>query len=207
MRPFSTVLIVGLLVASGCVSEAEKQKQAAEAKQKQDDEIDRRAKVIATEMAAKIEQDQDAKRKADDANRQQADEAKHQAEVQHAAEARRKLVQNPAQYFEGASIQLYNKGIVNAYRHVVSLSVTNKSRFPVTDVHGTLDFYDANKEVFASIPLRLAGSIAPGGTMMFNEGQGTLSGGTVQIGKAIASMNFKVTSVKLVGDEGAAAQQ
>ncbi len=197
------IALAALLALASCKSEAERQKEVAEAKQKQDEEIDKRARAIAQEMAKKIEADEEKKR-GEQVEQIKADEEKKRTEeVQQAAAQRRaavdaarlNLVQNPARFFQASDARFLDKGIINSYRHLTTITLANRSPFSVSGIQGKVDFYDATNNLMATIPVTLRGALGPGSSMIFSEQQGNLTGGTVQLSGKVGRATFAVTKV------------
>jgi hypothetical protein len=206
------IIDVGLLMLlafAGCKSQAEKQREAEAQKQAQEAEIDKRAQAIADKMADKI--------RADEATKRQDDEKKHQDEEDQRKKAdetekirravqegamKSQLMANPAPFFQATNPQMFDKGIINSYRHLSSIELTNRSKYPVTNIRASLNFLDANGQLFATIPVQLAGSLAPGASSVFSEQQRTLTSGTVQMTAKPARTTFAVTHVEIMALAG-----
>jgi uncharacterized lipoprotein NlpE involved in copper resistance len=181
-----------LLLAIGCGNKSKQAEQAAAAKSAEAAEIDNRAKAIAEELV-----------------QQAADDAKKQrdAENQQRAEARKALRQvamdHPGLVLESSKLQLVNDG----KRHLTSISLTNNSKFSMSDVEGTLDFHGGpdvhgdDSDVLAHVPVQLTGEIASRSSMVFSEHQHTLSTSSIQLATAPTGVTFTVTSVKLAPDD------
>ena len=96
--------------------------------------------------------------------------------------------------------------MVEEESYPTSMSLTNKSKFSMTDIRGTVDYHGEDSHgndsgIVAQVPVQLTGAIAPGASMVFSEQQHTLSGAAIQLPKAPSSVTFSVTSVT-VGLEG-----
>ena len=203
---------VALLVAlmfGGCKSQAEKQKEAEAQKQAQEAEIDKRAQAIADKMAEKIKADDEKKRVADEQKRAEDEEERRRADFteklqkQMAESAlRQQLLTNPTPFFKASNPQMFDKGIINSYRHLSSIELTNRSKYPVTNIRATLNFLDSSGQLFATIPVQLAGSLAPGASSVFSEQQDTLKSGTVQMTSKPARTTFAVTHVEIMALAG-----
>ena len=182
---FSVVLVAAL---TGC-GRGKNAAQLAEAKKAQETEINDRARSIAGELTREASE-LDAKRQA--------------AAAQHARDTRRaewqRVVDHPEQVLEAANVQTTAGGALR----LVSVSVTNKSKYAVTDVRGTVDFHggDSDDDVMARVPVKLSGSIGPGASMVFSERQHTLSGAAIKLAKAPSAATFTVVSVTSVDPGG-----
>jgi hypothetical protein len=179
-----TIAIAALLLVVGCNGN-EKARQAAAAKSAEAKEIDERAKVIAEAAIKKA---------ADDA------EKKHEADVRQKADALKQLRQNvidhPGSFLESSKLQM-DAG----KRHLTSIALTNKSKFSMTEIRGTVDYHGEDGNVVARVPVQLSGAIVPGASMVYSEQQHTLSGAAVQLANAPPDVTFTVTSAT-VGTEG-----
>lgn len=118
---------------------------------------------------------------------------KQEAEKQ--AQARSQLLAQPDQYLESSDFTYYDKGIINDYRQLVGVRVLNKSKYPVTDLQGEVDWIDTDGQKVGSVPFTLKGSIAAGATVSFSEQDHTLSNGTLQASAKRARLRF--TSIRI----------
>lgn len=91
------------------------------------------------------------------------------------------IASSPGKYLVATDVRSFDKGIINHYARLVSISVTNRSHFAVTDIAGEVSWLDQSGGSFGSTPFALTGSIPAGDTKVFNASDGTLSSpGTVQ---------------------------
>lgn len=189
---FRTIALATSLFVVGCSNKAQEVSQAAAAKSAEAVEIDQRSKVIAQGLIQAAAEDADKKREL--ARQQTADAQKqlHQATVDH-----------PEKFLSSDKLQVVNEG----KRRLTSISLTNTSKFSMTDVRGTVDYHGGadpmgdNGDVLAQVPIQLTGAIAPGASMVFSEQQHTLSGAAIQLPKVPSQVSFTVTSAT-VGSEG-----
>ena len=179
------IALAALLFAVGCSNKADEAKQAAAAKSAEA-KIDERARVIAQGLIDKA---------ADEAERKRA------AAKQQEMDARRQLQQaamdHPGKFLESSKLQMTS----DARRHLTSISLTNSSKFSMTDIRGTVDYHGDTGDILARVPVELTGAIAPGASMVFSEQQHTLSGAAVQLSTAPSHVTFTITSAT-VGSEG-----
>ena len=101
---------------------------------------------------------------------------------------RRQLVTNPEPLLEESNLEIFDKGLVNNYRELLSVDVLNKSHVAVRNLSGTIQWMDANGATFGWTPFWIKGSIVAGDTKRFAKEGGTLlTGGTIQ-GSAVAAV-------------------
>ena len=181
-----------MLFAVGCSTKAKEASRAAAAKSAEEAEIDQRSKVVAQGLIQQAADDAEKKRAA--AKQQKADARK---------ELRQTAMDHPGSVLESNKLHMINDG----KRHLTSISLTNKSKFSMSDIRGTVDYHggpDARSDhgdILARVPVELTGAIAPGASMVFSEQQHTLSGASIQLPKAPSLVTFTVTNVT-VGSEG-----
>ncbi len=172
-------LIVALL--AGCTSEDEKRAQAEQAAalaRTQAELAALKAKETAAEEA----------RKAQEAARQEARARREQA--------KQDLLADPSAFIEASGTQFFNKGIFNSYRELVKVSLMNKSRFPVRDIKGTVEWLNDSGDQIASVAFSVPGSIAAGDTKTFSKESGTLTSATIQTNAQ--KYRIRVTHVALL---------
>jgi hypothetical protein len=180
------------LFAVDCSNTAQGASQAAAAKSAEKAEIDERSGVVAQALIQKAAADADQKREAE---KQQKAEARTQL--------RQATIDHPGRFLESNKLQMVDEG----RRHLTSISLTNSSKFLMTDIHGTVDYHGGvdyhgdNGDILAQVPVQLTGAIAPGASMVFSEQQHTLSGAAIQLPKVPSSVTFSVTNVT-VGLDG-----
>jgi hypothetical protein len=188
LRRLSASAVVLVLAFSGC-GQDKKAAQEAAAKKAEEAEIDVRAKAIAGELVQKATDDE-AKRQA---------LAAQQAQAAHKAEWQR-VVDHPELFLEPSNLETAGASA----RRLTSISITNKSKYAVTDVRGTLDFHggDNPEVVVAQVPITLSGSIGPGASMVFSERQHTLDGAAIELTRAATRESFTVVGVASVDPGG-----
>ncbi len=116
-------------------------------------------------------------------------------EAEKQARERTQLLTQPDQYLESSDFTYYDKGIINDYRQLVGVRVLNKSKYPVADLQGEVDWVDDDGQKVGSVPFTLRGSIAAGATVRFSEQDKTLSNGTLQASAKRARLRF--TSLRI----------
>jgi hypothetical protein len=189
---------VGIIIASlaigvgvvGCHDEA------AEARQRQA-EHERAVTEAAAQLRAQQEQQaSDAKRNEvvaaalATAARERAAEQLRVEEAARVAQAREQLVKSPSTYLEASDVRYFDKGIVNDYRQITQMRVLNKSKFPVTDVQGEVDWTDDAGRKTGSVPFSIRGSIPAGDTKQFAAQDGSLTNGALQTSVTHAAVRF-----------------
>jgi len=106
-----------------------------------------------------------------------------------AAEARADVLANPGKYLKASDPRTYDKGIINSYRQLVGLTVLNTSKFPLTNVTGTVTWMSGGATL-GTTPFQITGSIAPGQSESFTQAAGTLSAPTTIQGAATPQIAF-----------------
>jgi multidrug efflux pump subunit AcrA (membrane-fusion protein) len=127
------------------------------------------------------------------------------AQPARAAEGARKagklVVDNPTLFLIPSDLKYKLGGaltISNSYR-LTSLSLLNKSEFPLNNLKGTVEFVDErNGESIATVPFSLKGSIAAGDTKGFGESDGTLNSNMIESGAPVKIKEIKFTHAEIV---------
>jgi hypothetical protein len=101
----------------------------------------------------------------------------------------------PNNYLEVKHREYYDKGIINDYRTLTSMTVLNRSRHAIHEMSGEVDWLDAQGRKFGSVPFTLKGSIPAGDTKTFTSDAGTLTNGTIQGDAKHAQIRFTRVSV------------
>jgi hypothetical protein len=175
-----------------------------------EDEAPRKKKRIIVEETAELDQasDQEARLKLE---RQQLDREKRELEAresaQRAAEQReqqmlQELKSNPGKYLRIANHQVRDKGIVNDYRQLSSLTVENQSKHAVKSIRGTVEWIDGAGNVAGSTAFSVEGTITAGDTKTFERGRG-LTSGTIQ---SDGTARIRFDSLEIVSSAGGAAK-
>src|SRR6185312_10272388 len=92
---------------------------------------------------------------------------------------RQNVVDHPASFVESSKLQMDS-----GKRRLTSISLTNRSKFSLTEIQGTVDYHAEDGTVVARVPVQLSGAIAPGAALVFSEQQHTLSGAAAQLASA-----------------------
>jgi hypothetical protein len=180
------------LLAIGCSNKTKTEEQAAAAASAEAEEIDKRSKIIAQGLIQQA---------TDEANKER--EAERQRKADARKELRQALMSHPGNFVDSSDLQMVNAG----KRHLTSISLTNNSKFSISDIRGTVDFHGGpdfhadDGDILAHVPVQLTGAIAPGASMVFSEQQHTLSGVAIQLPKTPSVVTFTITSVKLAPDD------
>jgi len=160
VRGLVVVVGVGLGLAA-CHSAAEDR--AARAEQAQ---IEARARELAQKIVADIEEQEHA-----------SDELRR---IQDRLVAQTQLLATPDQFFETSGLRMLVRGDQERpLRSVQELSLTNKSRYPVSQIAARAEFV-LEGEVVASVPLMLRGGLPAGATRRFAVADDTLASAAVQ---------------------------
>jgi hypothetical protein len=137
-----------------------------EAQRAEDAKVEARAQQLAQKIVADFEQQERA-----------LEEIRR---VQDRLAAQSRLLATPNDFFEVSGLRLMSRG--DAYRplrSVLELTLTNKSRYGVSQIVAHADFLLEN-EVIASVPLTLRGGLPAGATRRFSLSDETLAGAAVQ---------------------------
>jgi hypothetical protein len=127
---------------------------------------------------------------------QQRVAAAAQAERNRLATERARLEQAPTTFLETRDVLFHDKGIINSYRQVASVTVLNKSHFAIKSAEGDVTWSDDQGRKLGSTPVVLRTSIPAGDTRRFSIDDGTLSSGTLQGEGSRAAFHF--TSVDVI---------
>jgi hypothetical protein len=171
-----------------------------------EDEAPRKKKRIIVEETAEVEQtsDQEARLKQE---RQQLEREKRELEAresaQRAAEQReqqvlQELKSNPGKFLRIANHEVRDKGIVNDYRQLSSLTIENQSKHAVKAIRGTVEWIDASGNVAGSTSFSIDGTITAGDTKTFERGRGLVSGTIQSDGQA----KIRFDSLEVVSSAG-----
>lgn len=151
--------------------------------------------VVAMAMYARNEQET-AEREASRDRQRRDDEAAAQAAQEAAKLEAEKQKVRTGQYLTTSDLTYYDKGIINDYRQLTGMAVLNRSKFPVMNLSGDVEWIWDNGARAASMPFVLKGSIAAGDTKTFSTSDGSMQNGTVQTGATKVRIHF--TNVDIV---------
>ncbi|MFZ4580761.1 MAG: hypothetical protein ACOYOB_20450 [Myxococcota bacterium] len=182
------MISAALATQFGCSNEAEQQAQiraaaekaAAEATAREIEKAEQKA-LIQDQVKAGIE-----KAEAEKAAAAAAALAKEKAELE----------KSPAVFIQAADMESFDKGLVNDYRELVGVRLTNRSRFGVTNISGRVDWLTDASELVGSSPVEFKGTLAAGANVVFTKDAGTLSSGTIQ--DAGTKARLEITKVTVV---------
>ena len=107
--------------------------------------------------------------------RQEADDARRATDEAARVAAEKQKVRTGA-FLDTSDLVYYDKGFINDYRQLVGVSVLNRSKYPVMNLSGDVEWLNDGGARIASMPFELKGSIAAGDTKKFAAPDGTLSG-------------------------------
>jgi hypothetical protein len=128
------------------------------------------------------------------------------AELERRADDRREyakaaVLEHPGQYLEFSGVSWYDKGIVNHYRELSSVDVTNHAPFPVRVLKADITWRDeSTKTSYGTVPLALTGTVQPGETKHFASEAGTLDTTTLEC--EADDLRIDVRQVQLIGSAG-----
>jgi hypothetical protein len=172
-----TVAIVAVLLCAAC------DKEKAKLEQQQHDQAIAAA-AASSAAAAQAEKDKDTTAAAASQAAVQAAALQAQRDTtdraKAAADLRSDVQANPGKYLQVTNSQAYDKGLINSYRQLTSLTLLNKSSFALTDLKGSVDWEDASGASTGTTPFTLVGSIPAGATLTFSTANGTMTSGTLQ---------------------------
>ena len=126
-----------------------------------------------------------------------AAELQSQQRAQEAAE-RARVAQNPDEYLQTSDMKVFDRGIINSYRELTGVTVLNKSKYPLDNLRGEVDWLSEDGAKYGSVPFTLKGSIPAGDTKVFSNSAQTLASGTVMGNARRARLRF--THAEIVGN-------
>ncbi|MFL5344167.1 MAG: hypothetical protein ACJ8AT_05205 [Hyalangium sp.] len=96
----------------------------------------------------------------------------------------------PGRFLETSDLAYFDKGIINDYRQLIGVKVTNRSAVPVKLGKGRIVWLTDKGEELGSSPLTFKGTLAPGAEMKFSTSDGSLTSGTIQGRASKAKIEF-----------------
>jgi hypothetical protein len=131
--------------------------------------------------ACKNERQQIAEKVADQEAivRQAQENLKREAALRE-AKLKREITNNPGAFLEAAQFETFNKGILSSYRQLTKMTVTNKTKYPLTSLSGEVHWYSDAGDVREKTMFRVKGSLAGGDSKVFSTGDGSLESGTTE---------------------------
>lgn len=107
-----------------------------------------------------------------------------------------KFQKDPNAFLRATETRYYDRGIVRGYRQLSGIRVINQSKYcAVYDIHGTVEWFDANGASLGTTNFSLDRTINAGDTEPFSMTDGSLTSGT--IAGAATSGNVKFTSASV----------
>ena len=173
---FVILVVMGVVIASLVIQSNQEQERATAARQQQIAE-EKRQEDISRAAAQAVEN------------------ARQEAARQVASE-KNALRASPESYLEASHFVFYDKGIVNSYRTLTSVQITNKSHFGVRDLSGDVEWSDDQGGRLGSTPFTIRGKITAGDTRRFETGNGSLTSGTIEGEGERVSLKF--TNVTII---------
>jgi len=126
----------------------------------------------------------------------EAEKARKLAEEQARAERvlfeqrRAEVLAAPGQFLQTSNFAYYDKGIINSYRQLTDVTVTNRAAVPVRLSKGRIVWLNDGEEEVGTSPITFSGTLAPGMEMKFSTSAGNLTSGTIQGRATKAKIEF-----------------
>ncbi len=111
------------------------------------------------------------------------------------AELRQRATSDPGSVLTADDFKFYDKGIINSYRQLTSVSIANRSKFSLRKLSGQVEWLGEDGSFVGASPFTLSGSIAPGDTKVFSTTAGTLETGTIQGSASKVRLKFAAAQV------------
>lgn len=105
------------------------------------------------------------------------------------------MAREPSVFLDWSDASYFDKGIINDYRELTELRVTNKAKWAIGNITGEVDWLHSNGGKFASVPFTLKGTVPSGATQKFTEANGTLSSRTIEGAASKVVVRFTGASV------------
>lgn len=135
--------------------------------------------------ARRIEIDAAAKKQAEDLF------AKRDEEKRNAERAERESVlADPTPVLETSGFRLFDKGILNSYRQLASVTVLNRTRYSLRGLSGQVEWLSERGKFLGATPFTLAGSLSAGATRTYTTNARTLDSGTIQSSANTVRLKF-----------------
>ena len=83
---------------------------------------------------------------------------------------------HPNRFIQMEQWNSFDKGIINDYTEVTEVKMTNSSSFDVRDITGEFTYMSKQKEVMATVPIKLEGELRAGETKELKASTRTISG-------------------------------
>lgn len=162
---------LGVAVIGFVVNSAATQREAQLAS-RLDSAADRLSKAEARlqQLSASFAEGESRLRKAEGAvASQRAKEAGLEAE-------RQELTTSPSKYIQTVLVAIADRGIVNAYSRATTATLTNRSRFNLSDLRGVVEYRNADDALIGSAPIEINGALLAGQTATRPVTAGEVSG-------------------------------
>ena len=132
----------------------------------------------------------------------EAEKARKLAEEQARAERvlfeqrRAEVLAAPGRFLQTSDFAYYDKGIINSYRQLTGVTVSNRAAVPIRLSKGRIVWLSDSEEEIGTSPLTFSGTLAPGAEMKFSTAAGNLTSGTIQ-GRA-TKVKIEFTEVDVI---------
>jgi hypothetical protein len=121
----------------------------------------------------------------------QAEEHLKEEKALEEARLKRQILANPNAYLQVSGLNAFDKGILDSYRQLTTMTVMNKTTYPLTAFTGEVHWLSDQNEVREVTIFRLRGSLAPGDTKTFKTADGSLDTGTTESHAHKYEVSFK----------------
>jgi hypothetical protein len=115
-----------------------------------------------------------------------ADKARRLAAEQALAERalftqrRTEVLASPGRFLTYDKLGYFDKGIINDYRQLISVTITNSAAVPVVLKKGRVIWLSDSGDELGTSPLTFTGTLSPGSSATFSTATGNLTSGTIQ---------------------------
>jgi hypothetical protein len=123
-----------------------------------------------------------------DARARAREEQRQQQESERVANDKR-MVRSGA-YLVTSDFGYHDEGIINDYRQLAAVTVLNRSKYPVNNISGNVEWIDGSGTIAGSMPFSLGGSIVAGDQRRFTQADGSLRNGTIRSSATRARIVF-----------------
>jgi len=124
--------------------------------------------------------------------------------LQQIAAARKELLDHPDNFLRFSNVEWEDRGVVNSYRELTALTITNASTFKLRIGDAAISWVDEKGGVAGATIFRAAGDLASGATVRYSKADETLESPT--IAGALAPGKVSVTTVEIVDPPASVAQ-
>jgi hypothetical protein len=102
----------------------------------------------------------------------------------------------PERFLDTSNLVYYDKGIINDYRQLTGVTITNRAAVPIRVKKARVVWLTESGDEVGSSPLTLSATLAPGTDKRFSTDDGTMSSGTIQGSAKGARVEF--TQIEVV---------